>query len=209
MLHKETVESGTLDLIKKLQGDPVLDKFILVGGTALALMIGHRSSIDIDLFTTEDFEAQLLLEHLEKTYNFSLQFMHRNTIKGIVDHVFVDLITHPYPHIRSEVVLDGVSISSKEDIAAMKLNAIVGNGSRVKDFIDIYFLLNEYSIQEILEFYSEKYQQRNTFHAIKSLTYFDDMDSDPWPNMILEKNLTPKKLKTKLISHSQAFFRHL
>lgn len=209
MLHKESVTSDTLELIKKLQTDPLLAKFILVGGTGLSLQIGHRKSIDIDLFTTSEFDVHQLLQHVEYTYQFSMQFMHGKTLKGIINHVFVDFIYHPYPIIRPSKAIDGISIISKEDIAAMKLNAITTNGTRVKDFIDIYFLLKEFTLNEILNFYAEKYNHQNTFHALKSLTYFQDLDTHPWPNMILEKHLTPEELKSNIIAHSQAYLNQL
>jgi hypothetical protein len=87
---------------------------------------------------------------------------------------------------------------SKADIAAMKVNAITGNGTRVKDFIDIYFLLKEYSFGDIVSFYKKKYGNRNEFHAVKSLTYFNDIRISDWPNMVLEKKLTLPGLKKEL-----------
>ena len=209
MLHKETLEPATLELIRKLQADPIFEGFELVGGTALALMIGHRISIDIDLFSQQAFDAQEVLEHLEKTYGFSLQYMHKNTLKGVIDHVFVDIITHAYPKVGDVVVSDGIALISKPDIAAMKVNAICGNGTRAKDFVDVYFLLKEYGVDEILGFYAKKYAQRNTFHALKSLTWFDDLDEASWPNMLLEKNLTPAILKKEITRHVTAYARTL
>lgn len=199
MLHKETLEPATLELIKRFQADPVFDGFVLVGGTALTLMIGHRISVDIDLFSLEPFDADNMLEHLERSYGFSLQYRHHNTLKGFVGNVFVDLHTHSYPMIREPIQEEGVTMMSKEDITAMKVSAISGNGTRPKDFIDMYFLFKEFSVDDILGFFAEKYNQRNTFHALKSLTYFEDMDETAWPKMLLEKTLTPKVLKKTLI----------
>jgi hypothetical protein len=79
-------------------------------------------------------------------------------------------------------------ILSKQDIAAMKLNAIAGNGTRSKDFIDVYFLLKEFSVQQLLSFYQTKYSQRNSLHVLKSLIYFDDISMADWPEMVLEKS---------------------
>jgi hypothetical protein len=207
MLHKETVAPGTLELIKTLQSDPMLEEFVLVGGTALSLHIGHRTSVDIDLFTMQDFDSTIMLEHLEKNYRFELQFMHRNTLKGIVNHIFVDLISHPYPMIVEPLIIEGVKLSSKQDIAAMKVNAISGDGTRAKDFVDMYFLLREFSVQQIIDFYSLKYSTRNTLHALKSLTWFGDMDTAAWPVMLTEKTLTPVKLKKALIKASRDFMQ--
>lgn len=200
MLHTETVDRATLELIKQFQADPVLDGFVLVGGTALSLQIGHRISIDIDFFTVAEFDTQQLLEHLEKKYQFLEQYRQTNTLKGIIKGVFVDFITHKYHMIKPNEHIEEITMASKPDIAAMKVNAIAGNGTRVKDFIDIYFLLKEFSFSEIISFYKLKYSSRNDFHAIKSLTWFDDVDEAEWPRMVLEKDLTLKKLKETLIS---------
>lgn len=205
MLHEETVEPGTLELITSLQNDRMFEGFFLVGGTALSLQIGHRISIDIDLFTASPFDSASYLEYLEKEYGFSMQFSHKNTLKGIARGVFVDFITHSYPYVFDPIEIGGIRMLSKPDIAAMKVNAISGNGTRSKDFIDIYFLLKEYSFKEIVGFYSVKYGRRNEFHAVKSLTYFEDMNTDDWPNLIRETHLTPSKLKKEIVKHRDIF----
>jgi hypothetical protein len=207
MLHLETVTTATLDLIRKLQADEEFESFCLVGGTALSLQIGHRISIDIDFFTRTSFETSTLIEHLEKQYGFSLQYEHHNTVKGFVDGILIDLLKHDYPYINEPIILDGVKMLSKQDIAAFKVNAITGTGTRTKDFVDIYFLLMTYSFAEIVGFYSMKYGQRNNFHAVKSLTYFDDLDSSDWPNLVLEKDLTIEKVKGTIISHRNKYLR--
>lgn len=199
MLHTETVDGATLELIRQLQADPVLEGFELVGGTALSLQIGHRISIDIYFFTRNDFDTQQLLQHLEQKYQFQEQYRNINTLKGIINSVFVDFITHNYHMIKPNEHIEKITMASKPDIAAMKVNAIAGNGTRVKDFIDIYFLLKEFSFSTIISFYKSKYNSRNDFHAIKSLTYFDDVNEEEWPRMVLEKDLTLKKLKETLI----------
>ena len=199
MLHTETVDGATLELIRQLQADPVLEGFELVGGTALSLQIGHRISIDIYFFTRNDFDTQQLLQHLEQKYQFQEQYRNINTLKGIINSVFVDFLTHNYHMIKPNEHIEKITMASKPDIAAMKVNAIAGNGTRVKDFIDIYFLLKEFSFSTIISFYKSKYNSRNDFHAIKSLTYFDDVNEEEWPRMVLEKDLTLKKLKETLI----------
>ena len=209
MLHKETVTKETLALIQKLSADVVLKDFHMVGGTALALQIGHRTSVDIDLFTRNDFETNTILEYLESEYGFALQFQHKNTLKGLIDGVFVDLLKHDYNLINDPIYFENISMLSSADIAAMKVNAITGDGTRLKDFIDIYFLLNEFSFGEVIEFYSIKYQNRNSFHAIKSLTYFDDIDEANWPKMIKEKGLSLKMIKAKLTSARDNYLNEL
>lgn len=205
MLYKETVEPGTLELIEKLQADSILEDFYLVGGTALALQIGHRTSIDIDLFTKSDIDIVNLIEHLESNYEFSLHFSHKNTLKGIINGIFVDLLKHDYKYVTKPVIVEGIRMLDKPDIAAMKVNAISGNGTRVKDFVDVYFLLKAYSFEEIIHYYSLKYNKRNTFHAIKSLTYFNDVDEGEWPNMITEPRLNLKEVKRLIMKKRNDF----
>lgn len=96
-----------------------------------------------------------------------------------------------------------------EDIAAMKLNAIAGNGTRSKDFVDIYFILKQYSIEDIISFYKTKYNSRNQLHVIKSLNYFDDISMQDWPKMILEKKLTLSTVKKVISAHIKNFFENL
>lgn len=209
MLHTEAVTPETLGLIRRLQADETFFQFRLVGGTALAMLMGHRISVDIDLFSPDAFEPEILLIHLEKNYGFQMQFSHKNTLKGIIEGVFVDILTHPYRFIRPELKLENVRMASPEDIAAMKVNAITGDGTRVKDFIDLYFLLNHFSLSEILGFYKEKYDQRNDFHALKSICFFEDTDFKAWPRILTEKNLTPVKLRHSLEFHRDNYLRSI
>jgi hypothetical protein len=205
MLHKETVSNTTLELIEALQADNILQGFLLVGGTALSLQIGHRISIDIDFFTQDDFDTRELLEYLEQTYAFQLQYMHKNTLKGIISGVFVDLLRHNYKLIDNPLTIENIKMASIKDIAAMKLNAIAGNGTRAKDFIDIYFLLKRHSFSELIDFYCTKYKSRNDFHIIKSLTYFNDIIVEDWPNMYLEKSLTIGEMQNFILKKRDEF----
>ncbi len=205
MLHKETIESGTLELLKKIQSLDLLSDFNLAGGTSLALQIGHRVSIDLDLFTQKDFDTNEVLETLEESFGFSMSFTSKNTLKGNIGSVNLDLISHKYTLVEEVIIEEEVRLLSPADIAAMKLNAIAGNGTRSKDFVDIYFLLKQYTLNEIVDFYNKKYSNRNLIHVLKSLVYFDEISLIDWPNMVLEKQLTLNKIKKEIISHVKAF----
>jgi hypothetical protein len=188
MLHEEAVAPHTLALIRKLQAMPALENFFLVGGTALALQIGHRTSVDIDLFTLDDIEIDKLITTLQD-YNIQVSYRAKNTLITFIEGVKVDFITHNYPLLEDIIRVEGTGMASKADIAAMKVNAIAGNGTRVKDFVDIYYLLNDYSLGQIISFFKSKYQQQSDFHAIKSLTFFDDVDLADWPVLLTDKKL--------------------
>lgn len=157
MLQTQTVTAETLALTKRLMADPNLADFILVGGTALALTIGHRQSIDIDLFTDRSFDAQAIASILEKDYAAKFMRVLKNGVFCSIEGVKTDLISHQYPHVHSPETIEGIRIMSLPDIAAMKLHAIVQSGARVKDFADIYFLLEKMPLSNMYEAYEEKY----------------------------------------------------
>jgi hypothetical protein len=176
MLHKETVTKNTLDLIRKFMRDEQLAQFQLVGGTALALRIGHRLSIDIDLFTDKPFQAWKLLKHLEKKHEVELNQIGDNMILCMINNIKVDMIAHQYPNVRPSQNVNGIRMASMEDIAAMKINAIDNSGSRIKDFYDIYYLLREYKLENILNAYMTKYGNDDENRAKRSLLYHEDID---------------------------------
>ncbi len=198
MLQKEAVEPRTLQLLEAIQADSMFAEFHLAGGTGLALQLGHRLSIDLDLFSTKAFDNNLILEHLEKEYQFILDYRAINTLKGSIRNIKVDFITHGYDLIEPTVNTEKIRLYSLADIAAMKINTITGNGTRSKDFVDLYFLLFKYSVGQMLKFYQNKYNDRNTFHAFKSLNYFDEVDMSDWPTLINNKNLSWEKVKAEI-----------
>jgi hypothetical protein len=184
MLRTETVTAATLELLTKLMGDDHLNKFFLVGGTALSLQIGHRMSIDIDLFSTEAFDENEMLDYLSTEKDFRLSYKSKNTLKGKINDVQVDLITHSYPLVRQVAIVDGVRLASLDDIAAMKLNAIVGNGTRAKDFLDIAYLSCHLSFGQMIQACSTKYKGINPFVIVRSLNHTDDVNEHEPINLI-------------------------
>ena len=176
MLHKETVETSTLELLKSLQAEPLLASFNLVGGTSLALRLGHRKSVDLDLFSKEDFDLREVKELLVNKYGFKASYEKGKTLKGFIGKVMVDLIRYDYPHISSIEIEEDIRLESLPDIVAMKLSSICDNGSRIKDFIDIAYLSNLYSFSEMLNFYTQKFPSSNPIVPTKSLIYFDDIN---------------------------------
>jgi len=165
-----------LDLIRRLMDDEKLKDFYLVGGTALALMLGHRMSVDIDLFTTAEFNGDETARYLRDNYNAVFKNFRNNYIAGYMEDIQFDMLIHQYPHINPLVNAEGIRMSSLEDIAAMKINAIAGNGSRIKDFVDIHYLLKVISYEQMLDAYSAKYPNIDVKQARMSLLYFDDID---------------------------------
>lgn len=183
MLQKKVVDDKTFLLLQKLQEIPEFSGLRLVGGTSLALQLGHRISIDLDLFGRFDssFPLELILkdfEHVEKTgANRFMQFFE-------IDGVKVDFVNYNYPWLKDAIKEENVTLASIEDIAAMKINAVINRGTK-KDFVDIYFLLQKYSLEDILSIYKKKYNAVDCQLALRSLVYFDDAENDVMPRMLI------------------------
>lgn len=211
MLHKDKfiVAPETFKLIQQLQTLPELKDYHLVGGTALALQLNHRNSIDIDLFTQTEFDTNDLLNYLnEQEFRIEVLYNFKNTIIGLINKIKVDFITHNYPFVKPPITEEGITYLSKEDIAAMKLNAISNSGKRLKDFIDIYFLLEHFSMHEMIEFYSIKYPNFNPLIALRAVNFFDDIDPaiDP-PRLRKKLPLTAiRKRINSAVLHSRKKF---
>ena len=199
MLHKETIDAATLELLKRLMGDERLQGFALVGGTSLALQMGHRISIDLDLFTEKEFEADELREYLEQNYHLQTDYLAFATVKGEVQGVQVDCIAHAYPWLKPFAVEEGIRLASLEDICAMKLNAIAGNGTRIKDFVDVAHLSSRFSLEQMLKFYEEKYQA-NPLMPLKGIVYFADINKNAPVKMANGKPLDWKSIEKRLLA---------
>ena len=145
MLRIETVEPHTFSVLRKLMQMPELQDFALVGGTALSLLYGHRMSIDLDLFSNKPFENQIIVDALQNQFGASFDNRSTNPRFGIfcfVDEVKVDIVRHPHPIIRPDLLIDEIRMFSTEDIIAMKVQAILGRGKK-KDFWDVAELLKQ------------------------------------------------------------------
>ncbi|MEI7980935.1 MAG: nucleotidyl transferase AbiEii/AbiGii toxin family protein [Bacteroidota bacterium] len=209
MLQVTAVEPATLELIKSLQSKPYLTGFYLVGGTALALHLNHRKSIDIDLFSNFNFDSAGLLEQIHQDFSYQLFFTASNTLKGYIEKINVDILAHRYQLLDKPDIIQGISILSVPDIIAMKLNAISTSGQRSKDFIDIYYLLHKYDLGSMLEFYQKKYDQQNVAFVLKSLVYFDDVDLAGWPVLIENPKLKWADIKKRIGKVVMDFASHI
>lgn len=181
MLHLSTVEPDTLKLAQEIFKVPfVSERFALAGGTSLALQIGHRSSIDLDLFSPSPFSTreteQILASHPGWKYEpFS---MSERMLFCFLSSIKCDFVHEPFPFINQPRIEEGLKLYSIPDIAAMKLHTVCGRGKK-KDFFDIYALLNLYSWKDLLLWFETKYGTSQSFFLWKSITYFLDADEDP------------------------------
>ncbi len=182
--NSTVVKPPTYDLLLKLMSDPYLKDFSLVGETALAIYFNHRLSIDLDLFSLKEFDSEKLRQHVSDTYGFERTDQFSNGLMGFITGIKVDFIRHAYQLVNPLEVLNGVRMTSALDISAMKLNAITGNGTRIKDYYDMSVLLEHYPLGKMLEAYELKYPEAGIPIAVRSLTYFDDIDFDREPALM-------------------------
>ena len=198
MLHYKTVEPTTLGLLKSLMEIPECQQFRLVGGTALSLLLGHRNSIDLDLFTSNEFDNELLVNVLKTKFpdlilspqkSKRLLFVRINDIKVDFVHTFE-------PFISEHQVIDNIRFANLEEIAAMKLNAITGRGAK-KDFWDIHRLLKDFSMEQLISFYQKRYPGNDLMMVIKSFNYFEDAELHTDP--VNFENINWTTIKNELI----------
>lgn len=194
MLQTRTIEPRTLGLLNRMMAMPAVEPFFLVGGTALALQMGHRISIDLDLFTPQPFDKNDLLEALSAELDVSLESEGASMLITYIEEVKVDFVKMGYPVLFPPLVIEGVRMLDIRDIAPMKLKAVVQRGSK-KDFYDIFFLLDRLTLSEMLRLFQEKFKQQEIFHVIKSLTYFEDAEKSPDP-VVFDPSVTWQQVKT-------------
>ncbi|HFA48622.1 MAG TPA: hypothetical protein ENJ95_06325 [Bacteroidetes bacterium] len=194
MLQTRTIEPGTLELLKQLMAVPEIAPFYLVGGTALALQLGHRVSIDLDLFTLENFDKTNLIESLSNDYNISIEAEGTSMLITYINEIKVDFVKMAYPVLFPPLYVEGIRMLEIRDIAPMKLKAIAQRGSK-KDFFDIYYLLQKMPMETLLHLFKKKFKQHEVFHIVKSLSYFADAEqySDP---IVFDKAVTWSKVKS-------------
>ncbi len=180
MLQRETVEPHTLSLIYDLQSKPYTENFLLVGGTALALQLGHRTSTDIDLFTQIRFDVESLLLQIQSDFKISIRSRMPHALLLDIETVKTDLVFQPSILIESPIIMEGIKMASLLEIAAMKIGAITARG-RKRDFIDLFCLLEKYSLKEILSAFLRKYPEATMELAMRSLFYFEDANDDLEP----------------------------
>ncbi|MBN2481705.1 MAG: nucleotidyl transferase AbiEii/AbiGii toxin family protein [Bacteroidales bacterium] len=193
-----------LKLFEKLTSQSFISAFYLAGGTGLALQIGHRQSLDFDFFIPDDFENSLIINSLTSIGDFVRGNEDKNTINGRLNGVRISFFGYKYQTIDRFETYRNIRIAGLRDIAAMKLEAIAGRGSK-KDFIDLYFLLKMYSLKEIFTWHAKKYGLglNNQYHHLKSLVYFTDAEAEAMPVMM--KPLSWSDVKIEIISHAKQY----
>jgi len=196
-IHKETVTDLLWSLLNRLMRIEEFSSFRLVGGTSLSLILGHRMSIDIDLFTDSEY-GTIDFKEIYKVINQEIKYvspeewvnetMGNSCLVGEsnLDTVKLDLF-YTDEFIFPIMEYNKIRLSSLEEIAAMKLD-VIGRSGRKKDFWDIHALLDHFTLKEMLEFYKKRYPFNfSSDEIIIGLNNFEKADQDPKPNCLLGK----------------------
>ena len=158
MLRQETVVPELIEVIREFQCNPLFKDFYLAGGTSLALQLGHRISTDIDLFSYNKYDFSKLNEYFK--YNpekYNTDVNQDNFIRIYKDGIKVEFVHDLYGKlIKHPLTENGITYLDKIEIAPMKLWANLGR-KKVRDIIDIAFLLKEISLEKMFDLYKEKY----------------------------------------------------
>ena len=174
ILTKERLE--ILPLFKSFKED-----FYLAGGTALALQIGHRDSVDFDFFSQKEFNTAELFEEIRKVFlGHDLVKIQdeKNTLSVIIgQNIKISFFSYDYKLIEPFVEDEYFRLASIIDIGCMKLSAIVSRATN-KDYVDLYYILKQVSLKKLLKSAKEKMPELDHNLILKSLVYFEDIKEE-------------------------------
>jgi hypothetical protein len=184
--HRETIDASVERSLCDLHQIPILAAFYLAGGTGLALHLGHRRSVDLDFFLGVDFDEDSVIQKLQHLDEFTLVAKEPGTIYANIRQTKVSLITYAYPMLFPFQSFLDTNVADPRDIGCMKISAIASRGTK-RDFVDLYILSKEYGLEQLLTWFQKKFAQTNysKVHVLKSLTYFDEAEHDPMPDMLV------------------------
>jgi predicted nucleotidyltransferase component of viral defense system len=184
-LHPEALYEQTGEVLEKLSSERFISDWYLAGGTALAVQLGHRKSVDLDFFTRQFPQREELLQSLTQ-YKPKILQESAGTLDLMIEGVQVSFMEYSYRLLGDFVGYRGINMAGIEDIGCMKISAISSRGSK-KDYIDLYFILQKIPLEDLLNAFSRKYQEveYSKAHIMKSLVYFDDAEEDPEPDHLI------------------------
>jgi len=202
-IYWETLTPETRELFNLVARLPFMSEFYLGGGTGLALQLGHRFSVDLNFFSDSADavgadQRVAILNILKNDPSLKITWDKEGTFTANWRNVGVSFFRlEQHPLICPPILIDSIRVAALAEIGAMKLAAILARGTR-KDYIDLYFILQQKSLTDLFEIAAKKYPYHEAFpaFAVRALSYFDDAEYDPMPRMI--KNVTWSEVKDYL-----------
>ncbi len=184
-MFTKTLLPDTFRAIKLAGTIPTIQRAYLAGGTSLALQLGHRMSVDLDFFTQEVFNENLVATELSQLSSFAEDQRAWASVLGKIGQTKFSIFHYKYKLISPLLSFENIKLAGKKDIAAMKIHAISDRGVK-RDFVDVFMLAKEFTLDQMLDFYDEKYGSldEKLYILIKGLSYFADADDD-MPKMLI------------------------
>lgn len=203
-MFKQVLPDNAGKVLALLGKQKFIANFYLAGGTALALQLGHRRSIDLDFFTSHKFNPRNL-----SIENFAVKNETKGSVSGELTGVKISFFFYQHELLRETSSYQGIKLAHPVDIALMKITAIASRGSR-KDFIDVYEVAREIiGLKELFELLPKKFQkiQYEPYHLIKGLAYFKEAEKEAMPDML--KEIDWEQAKEFFLSNSQKLLTNL
>jgi predicted nucleotidyltransferase component of viral defense system len=188
-MHRECLPGRGWKVLDSLKDTLAACQAVMAGGTALALHMGHRMSVDLDFFTASPFRVESLVSAIRKTgQGFRIMAESEDHLVADIEGVKFSLFRYEYPFIEKPTVFNGIKIAGVLDIAAMKIIAITQRGAK-RDFADLYFILQNIPFHKVAEHMVHRFGKERIDPVVtgKALVYFSDADSDPEPEYIGKK----------------------
>ncbi|MDZ7586973.1 MAG: nucleotidyl transferase AbiEii/AbiGii toxin family protein [Patescibacteria group bacterium] len=166
-----------------------VSRYFLAGGTTCALHLGHRLSFDLDFFSSRPVEPRIIVAKLKDLGKLEVLQNDEGTFNGSFNDVKLSFFIYPYPLLFPLKDYRGIKIADIKDIACMKLDAISRRGTK-RDFIDLYFICQDFELSYLLVLYEKKFAKFNVpiWHVVKSLDYFNDAEENDLPEMLKSVN---------------------
>jgi hypothetical protein len=206
-MHKECFPEKGWKVLHGLKDMLAKRGAILAGGTALALHIGHRISIDLDFFTNKEFKVEQVISEIRKTgLSFSIISEGDGYITANIEDTKFSLFKYEYPFLDKPAVYKGIQVAGVLDIASMKVIAISQRGTK-RDFVDLYFILQDMPFHKLAVHMAKRFgkERINPVHIGKSLVYFSDAESNPEPEYLNGKGVSWIKIKSFFRRHVRQF----
>lgn len=180
--------------------------FYLAGGTALALQLGHRTSLDFDFYNQSHFDANEILTLLKEVFPEKIEEISfaKDTLFVRIDKIPSSFFWYKYPLISNLKEIKGLPLASLEDIAAMKLIALIGRAKK-RDYIDIFYLLKILDLEKMFSVARKKYPLFNPYIIQRALTFFNDIVSEEGRITVFDKNFSWAKAKKKIMNEVRRY----
>jgi len=212
VLREENVVSEIKRIVKQMQNSKPFENFVLIGGTALAIQLEHRTSTDIDFLSKDTIRPDEIINYLNDGYtNIKEDISSNNYMKLFINDIKVEIINKDEKYLEEPKYIDGIKLLGIKDIAAMKLNAILSR-KEARDFIDIAYLLQGITLKKMFELYKEKYGMISPLYMKRTLlTKSKSIKDNEWlvGIKLLRSDIEPKNIPVLIENEIEKYNRDI